>query len=172
MLTYLSLVAGGRLSLFSKDPPVGYYKDGYCRSDGSDSGNHTVAAVVSQGFLDFTNGKGNSLSLAGVKSSMKWCLCAARWKEAMEAAKAGELKKEDVPKVYVHATHERTLEIVSYKALRAFYHEGEVPGRRGRQDGTIDPSSMSNTAKHSQNIGALEQTGGILGSYVNPKKER
>lgn len=119
----LSLVAGGRLSLFSNDPPVGYYKDSCCRSDGSDSGNHTVAAVVSQDFLDFTNGKGNNLSLASVKPGMKWCLCAARWKEAMEAAKAGELKKEDIPKVYVRATHERALQIVRYKDLTGFFHE-------------------------------------------------
>jgi hypothetical protein len=90
----------------------------------------------------------------------------------LEAFKTGELKKEDVPKVHIHATMDRALEAVSYKDLREFSHEGEVPGRRGRQDRTIDPNSMSNTANDSQQIGALEQTGGILGSYVNPKKER
>lgn len=165
-------MAGGRLSLFSKDPPVGFYRDGYCRSDPSDSGNHTVAATVSKGFLDFTDNRGNNLESAGVKPGMKWCLCASRWKEAMEAAKAGELKKEDVPEVHLHATHDRALEVVSYKDLRAFAHAGEVPGRRGRQDRTIEPDSMSATAKKNQDIGALEQTGGILGKYLDPKKER
>lgn len=90
----------------------------------------------------------------------------------MEAAKAGQLKKEDVPEVHLHATHERALEVVSYKDLRTFSHAGEVPGRRGRQDRTIDPDSMSGTAKQSQDIGAMEQTGGILGKYLDPKKER
>jgi uncharacterized protein (DUF2237 family) len=87
------LVAEGQLSLFSNHPPVGY-----CRSDESDSGNYTVTAVVSHDFIDFTNDKGSYLSSAGVKPGVKWCLCAARCTEATEAAKAGELKKEDVPK--------------------------------------------------------------------------
>jgi len=90
----------------------------------------------------------------------------------MEAAKVGKLRKEDVPEVHLHASHERALEVVDYKDLKEFGHVGEVPGMVGRQDRSIDPSSTRKEAKHSQEIGSPEQTQGILGSYVNPKPHR
>ncbi|EXJ91565.1 hypothetical protein A1O3_00113 [Capronia epimyces CBS 606.96] len=71
-------VAGGQLGILSTDPPTGFYRDGYCRTGPEDKGNHSVAATVTQEFLDFTDSRGNNLKKSGVKSGMKWCLCAHR----------------------------------------------------------------------------------------------
>ena len=38
-------------------------------------------------FLDFSASRGNNLRSIGLEPGCKWCLCTARWKEAMEAAK-------------------------------------------------------------------------------------
>jgi uncharacterized protein (DUF2237 family) len=40
------------LALFSKSPMTGYKRDGYCRTGPDDPGNHTVAGVVTDEFLD------------------------------------------------------------------------------------------------------------------------
>ncbi|MGB5062542.1 MAG: DUF2237 family protein, partial [Candidatus Competibacter sp.] len=41
-----------------------------------------------------------------------WCLCAARWKEALDAGMA--------PRVLLAATHEAALEVVSLKDLKQY----------------------------------------------------
>ena len=120
-------VAGGRLAQLSKDPPTGHYRDGYCRTGPEDTGNHTIAATVNEAFLDFTSSKGNNLRDAGVKPGMKWCLCASRWKEAFDAASKGNLSKDAVPKVHLHASDESALKTVSYKDLKQYAADGEAP---------------------------------------------
>ncbi len=102
------------LALFSQKPMTGFYRDGYCRVGPEDGGNHAVAgitlspppypfipppnpsiqtkhptpAVVTKEFLDFSAARGNNLrQIPGLDAGCKWCLCTARWKEAMEAAK-------------------------------------------------------------------------------------
>lgn len=45
----------------------------------------TFTAVVSDKFLDFTASRGNDLRMAGLTGGCKWCLCASRWKEALDA---------------------------------------------------------------------------------------
>ena len=47
----------------------------------------------------------------GLKPGDRWCLCAARWREAFEAGRA--------PRVILGATHEATLEIVDLKDLKS-----------------------------------------------------
>lgn len=70
-----------------KKPMTGFKRDGFCRTEG-DPGNHSVAAVVTEQFLDFSASKGNDLrKQAGLKDGQKWCLCANRWKEAFDAKK-------------------------------------------------------------------------------------
>lgn len=78
---------------------TGYLRDGYCDSPPEDEGNHSVAAVMSEEFLQFTAGKGNNLrdKAPGLKAGSKWCLCANRWKEAFDAAN-GDLNDARVPK--------------------------------------------------------------------------
>lgn len=53
----------------------------------------------------------------------------------MEAAKADEnLKSDVVPKVYLHATHERALDVVSMDDLKAHTAAPEAEGASWRQD--------------------------------------
>ncbi|KAF7198357.1 hypothetical protein HII31_00096 [Pseudocercospora fuligena] len=139
-------VVGGRLALFSKDPPTGFFRDGFCRTGPEDSGNHSIAATMTSEFLDFTASKGNNLKDVGVKPGQKWCLCASRWQEAMKAAQEGQLSKEAVPKVNLSATHEAALNQVSYKDLRSFAAEGEAHGNH-RQESHHNPEGNGKVAK-------------------------
>ena len=98
-------------------PVTGFYRDGYCRTGPGDRGLHVVCAVMTEEFLAFTKSRGNDLStprpefgFAGLKPGDRWCLCAARWQEALEAGKA--------PRVAVRATHEKTLETVALEDLK------------------------------------------------------
>jgi uncharacterized protein (DUF2237 family) len=74
---------------------------------------------VTQAFLEFSRFRGNDLStprpefgFPGLKPGDRWCLCAARWKEAYDAGMA--------PRVYLRSTHQRALEIVSLELMRGF----------------------------------------------------
>lgn len=40
----------------------GWFRDGYCHTESTDSGVHAVCAQMTQEFLDFTKSKGNDLS--------------------------------------------------------------------------------------------------------------
>ncbi|KAL2415357.1 hypothetical protein ABEF91_005068 [Exophiala dermatitidis] len=155
-------VAGGQLSILSTDPPTGFYKDGYCRTGPEDKGNHSVAATVTQEFLDFTDSKGNNLKKSGVKDGMKWCLCASRWKEAMEAAQKGQLSQSAVPRVHLHASHESALKEVKYGDLSKYADQGTAPSsNRSRQETYHNPETPKGLAKESTEIsGNSETTGG------------
>lgn len=135
------------------DPPTGVERDGYCRVTEKDSSNHSVAAIMTAPFLKFTASRGNNLDSAGVKPDMRWCLCASRWKEAYEAFKAGDLDKDAVPLVGLHATDKKALDVVSYKMLKEFAMQGEVGAQNSRQGATIDPS-------HGRG-GVVQERGGI-----------
>lgn len=96
------------------EPKTGWYRDGYCHTDDEDFGVHTVCVVVTEEFLSFSKAAGNDLStpnpwFQGLKPGDKWCLCAERWQEAFEAGCA--------PKVFMDATHIRTLDIIEYSDL-------------------------------------------------------
>jgi hypothetical protein len=75
------------------------------------------AAQLTEEFLQFTKSNGNDLStpvpefnFPGLKPGDCWCLCASRWKEAMDAGVA--------PPVVLAATHALTLEYVSLDELK------------------------------------------------------
>ena len=110
-----------------------------------DNGNHSVAATVTQPFLDYTESRGNNLTQVGVKDGMKWCLCASRWKEAYDAFQAGELSKDAVPKVHLHASDAKALDVVSYGDLSKFKEQGGVSSHRSRNQGHIDPGTSKNS---------------------------
>ena len=79
---------GKPLEICSNDPITGYYRDGYCRTGPGDRGKHTVCAKVTNEFLDFSASKGNNLkkssgTFPGLKHADYWCLCADRYKEAL-----------------------------------------------------------------------------------------
>lgn len=95
-----------------KKPLTGFYRDGYCRTGAQDAGRHTVCAVLTQAFLDFSLSRGNDLITArpeyrfpGLQAGDKWCLCVLRWKEALDAGCA--------PPVLLEATSEAALEYVA-----------------------------------------------------------
>ncbi|MBD2297498.1 MULTISPECIES: DUF2237 family protein [Nostocales] len=112
-------VLGTDLEVCCTSPMTGYYRDGYCSTGGQDFGMHVVCAQVTAEFLEFTKSRGNDLSTAfpeynfpGLRPGDRWCLCAARWQEAMEAGYA--------PPVVLEATHARALEVCSLADLKKY----------------------------------------------------
>ena len=110
-------VLGGPLAPCCFAPMTGYFRDGYCRTDKSDHGQHTVCAEMTSSFLHFTKMQGNDLStprpefgFPGLQPGDRWCLCALRWKEAWEANAA--------PSVILEACDESVLKVVSLEVLQ------------------------------------------------------
>jgi uncharacterized protein (DUF2237 family) len=111
-------VLGGPLLPCSTEPLTGFFRDGCCRTGPEDHGLHTVCVVVTEAFLAFSASCGNDLStpmpaygFPGLVEGDRWCLCAARWREALEAGCA--------PQVVLEATHVSTLEYATLEQLRA-----------------------------------------------------
>jgi uncharacterized protein (DUF2237 family) len=122
-MTEAKNVLGGDLQMCCSSPLTGYYRDGYCRTGGMDFGAHVICAQVTSEFLEFTKSQGNDLStpmpayqFPGLKAGDRWCLCASRWKEALDAGVA--------PPVVLEATHIRALEVVSFKELQPYAVNG------------------------------------------------
>lgn len=95
---------------------TGFFRTGCCETDDEDGGRHVVCAQMTQEFLAFSATRGNDLStprpgFAGLRPGDRWCLCAARWKEAFDADVA--------PPVILAATHEAATRIVDRQALFA-----------------------------------------------------
>jgi len=110
-------VLGGELETCSTEPLTGFFRDGCCNTGPEDRGVHTVCVRVTEEFLAFTKARGNDLStpipaarFPGLTPGDRWCLCAARWKEAADAGMA--------PPVVLEATHEATLRVVPLELLR------------------------------------------------------
>jgi uncharacterized protein (DUF2237 family) len=110
-------VLGGELEPCGTDPVTGFYRNGCCDTGADDAGAHVVCAVVTEEFLDFSLSQGNDLLTAvpatgfpGLRPGDRWCLCASRWLQALEADVA--------PPVVLEATHVRALEWVSLVDLR------------------------------------------------------
>lgn len=110
-------VLGGPLQPCSTDPMTGFYRDGCCQTGADDQGVHVVCARVTAAFLTFSQSVGNDLStpnpaygFPGLVPGDQWCLCADRWREALDAGAA--------PDVVLEATHARALEWVSLDDLR------------------------------------------------------
>ncbi|KAI1103365.1 hypothetical protein F4804DRAFT_310209 [Jackrogersella minutella] len=109
------------LKMFSQKPVTGFFRDGYCRTAGGlDPGNHAVAGVVTDEFLDFSASRGNDLRSIGLKGGCKWCLCTARWHEAYQAYRSGRITNLGVPRVDLEATEDSALSIVDMEILRQF----------------------------------------------------
>ncbi|MEY2747908.1 MAG: hypothetical protein RL112_2950 [Planctomycetota bacterium] len=111
-------VLGQPLAECSRDPLTGFFRDGCCETGPEDVGVHSVCAVVTAEFLEFSRRRGNDLAtpaphygFPGLKPGDRWCLCANRWLEAYEAGCA--------PKVDLAATNEATLDLVPLVALQA-----------------------------------------------------
>ena len=100
-----------------QSPMTGFFRDGYCRTDDQDYGRHVICAQVTEEFLAFTKKRGNDLSkpvpdydFPGLKPGDRWCLCAVRWKEALENNCA--------PPVILESCEITALSVVSLDELR------------------------------------------------------
>ncbi|HEX9830302.1 MAG TPA: DUF2237 domain-containing protein [Thermodesulfobacteriota bacterium] len=112
-------VFGGELETCCVKPMTGFYRDGCCRTSPEDSGLHVICAEMTEEFLDFSKSRGNDLTVPnpefefpGLKPGDRWCLCALRWKEALEAGVA--------PPVALVSTHESALKVVPIKDLKKY----------------------------------------------------
>lgn len=112
-------VLGDELQLCCTSPMTGFYRDGKCSTGGGDYGAHVVCAQMTTEFLQFTKTRGNDLStpmpmfdFPGLKPGDRWCLCASRWKEALDAGVA--------PPVVLASTHASALEYVSLNELKEY----------------------------------------------------
>ncbi len=110
-------VFGEELSFCSVDPETGFYRDGCCSTGAEDRGRHVVCAEVTAAFLAFSKRAGNDLTtprpefgFPGLKPGDRWCLCADRWQQALEAGAA--------PRVVLGATHRLALEHVDLADLK------------------------------------------------------
>ena len=97
---------------------TGFYRTGCCETGPRDRGRHVVCAEMTAAFLRFTKAQGNDLStprpewnFPGLEPGDRWCLCAARWQEALEA--------EVAPPVVLSATHEKALDLLDLDDLKA-----------------------------------------------------
>jgi len=112
-------VLGEPLVPCSDDPLTGFFRDGCCNTAPEDFGLHVVCVRVTAEFLAFSKSRGNDLStphpefgFPGLKPGDQWCLCAARWQEALQAGAA--------PKVILQSTHAAALKVVKLADLKRF----------------------------------------------------
>lgn len=116
-------VLGTALVPCSTKPLTGFFRDGCCNTSNADTGAHTVCVELTAEFLAFSREAGNDLStpvpefeFPGLNAGDRWCLCALRWVEALQAGRA--------PRVVLEATHARTLEFVPLAVLQQY----AIPG--------------------------------------------
>lgn len=110
-------VLGGPLRECSRDPVTGFFRDGACRTCAEDLGVHVVCGEMTADFLAYSQAAGNDLStpvpewgFPGLQPGDRWCVCAARWKQAYDAGHACP--------VILAATEASVTEIVPLSALQ------------------------------------------------------
>ncbi|MEC8009094.1 MAG: DUF2237 domain-containing protein, partial [Pseudomonadota bacterium] len=94
-------------------------RDGHCNTGPNDLGTHTVCALMTDEFLEYSATAGNDLStprpefnFPGLVAGNRWCLCAMRWEQAHRAGKA--------PKLYLKATNIVTLRAIPLEILKPY----------------------------------------------------
>ena len=112
-------VLGRPLKACSFAPLTGYLRDGCCNTNDQDHGTHVICAKVTAAFLAYSLSEGNDLvtprsdsRFAGLKPGDRWCLCALRWIQAMQAGVA--------PQVDLEATHVKALELIPLDVLHQY----------------------------------------------------
>lgn len=111
-------VLGDALMPCSIEPLTGFFRDACCNTGPQDLGLHVVCAEMTAEFLEFSRSVGNDLStpapehgFPGLVPGDRWCVCAARWREALRAGVA--------PPVILASTHEGALSVCALEDLRA-----------------------------------------------------
>ena len=112
-------VLGGVLETCSIQPMTGFFRNGCCDTGPGDVGSHTVCVVATAEFLHFSRQQGNDLStplpafgFPGLKPGDRWCLCAPRWQQALEAGMA--------PRIVLRATHLGALDYCRLDDLKRY----------------------------------------------------
>ena len=112
-------VFGRVLKTCSNEPLTGFLRDGCCNSSVNDQGEHTVCAIVSDKFLNFSLSKGNDLvtprkefNFPGLIDGDRWCLCVDRWIEAYQ--------NECAPRIVLEATNIDVLKKIDIEILKKF----------------------------------------------------
>ena len=106
------------LMICGTSPMTGAYRDGCCNTGMNDRGTHTVCAVVTNAFLQYSKSMGNDLitprskMFPGLVAGDKWCLCVLRWLEAYNAGKA--------PKIIPESTNSAALEYTTLDILMKY----------------------------------------------------
>lgn len=115
-------IFGTELALCSTSPMTGYYRNGCCDTDEEDFGKHTICAIMTDEFLEFSKQMGNDLTtphpqwdFPGLKAGDRWCICLSRWLEALDSGNA--------PLIVPEACHESVLELVDMKTLLQYAHK-------------------------------------------------
>ena len=114
-------VFGKELEICGCKPITGWYRDGFCRYDLNDRGNHSICCVMNDNFLNYSKSQGNDLitplpeySFAGLKNGNHWCICLERWKQAKEDGLA--------PSVILESTNIAVLESISLTELQKYQY--------------------------------------------------
>ena len=109
-------VLGGELQPCSFDPQTGFFRDGHCHTCPEDVGCHAVCVQVDARFLEYSQRAGNDLStpmpqfgFPGLKPGDRWCVCASRWKQALDEGFAAP--------ILLRSTHEAALQFVPRSVL-------------------------------------------------------
>ena len=107
---------------------TGFTREGFCYVPKSDPGNHSVCAIMSDEFLNFSKAKGNDLispvpmfNFPGLKAGDKWCLCAMRWYQAALANVA--------PLVVLESINHQALKVIPLELLKAHEYKPEKNSR-------------------------------------------
>ena len=115
-------VYGTPLTCCCTRPMTGFFRDGFCRTDEQNQGQHLICAIITRQFLEFSRNRGNDLisprpelHFPGLKPGDRWCVNALRWREAYEAGVA--------PPVLLASTHQRVLNYVTMDMLRELAFE-------------------------------------------------
>jgi uncharacterized protein (DUF2237 family) len=108
---------GQPLEPCSIEPRTGWFRTGCCETDENDIGRHVVCVQLTAAFLAFSKARGNDLStprpgFPGLQPGDRWCICAARWQEALDADAA--------PPVFLAGTHESAVEYCDREALLGY----------------------------------------------------
>tara|TARA_Y100000589_G_scaffold88234_1_gene82465 strand:- start:234 stop:602 length:369 start_codon:yes stop_codon:yes gene_type:complete len=114
-------VLGEKLEICSCKPLTGWFRDGFCKYDSMDKGNHTICCVMNDNFLNYSKSQGNDLttpmleySFPGLKKGDHWCICIERWKEARDDGLA--------PLVILESTNISVLKTITLKELKKYQY--------------------------------------------------
>ena len=112
-------VLGKPLQICNKRPLAGFNRDGSCFSSGDDYQIQAICIQASKEFLDYSKSVGNDLTeptfqynFYGLKADQFWCLSAERFLQAHKDGFA--------PKINLHATHDRILDMIDLETLKSY----------------------------------------------------